>query len=345
MAKLASTIVQGDLLVTDFLTLKNIGSNKSTYTLYYDTNTGRVTYGPAVNTPGDIPGFSIVNPSVNEILVYGTDNLWHNTADLKWDSSIPTTAPTIGGISTGSNLYGQTMKQILYKLLYQYNSPNAAISAAPAQGTREKGMNSTKISNIVLSWSADNNPYPMSKLTRATITKNGTTINDVVLPSVDSSNGTYTDATGIQDWSATTYTISVNNVDYQPAKTSSIYYNFYYRSYCGIVVGDKTLATLTSDDIKALTYSEVRSKSNFTYTFVNVGGTAIKYVYAFPDTASAPDNYGLLSSIIDQNGFNITSAFETGYVNVNTDQGPIRYRVYIKIDPVTTSSYKMTFNT
>ena len=348
MAKLASTIVQGDLQVTDYLTLSNIGTSKTSYALFYDISTGRVTYEACINVPGDIPGFTITNPSFNDILVYSSDNNWHNTADIKWDSSYYTTAPTIGGISNNTNLYGKTLKEVLYKLLYQYNAPNATLSGNPTSGTYEKGVNSTKLSNIVLTWSTDNNAYPFSKLTNVTLSKStGGNMINTNLPNVNSSSGSHTDTSVIQDWSNTTYTLSIIN-DYievtQPAKTASINYNYYYRSYYGNIVGTKTLATLTSDDIKGLTSSAIRSKSNLTYTFNNPSALVIKYVYAYPDTISAPDNYGTLSSIIDQNGFNITTSFETGYVNVTLDQGSIRYRVYIKTVAVSTTSYKITFN-
>ena len=95
--------------------------------------------------------------------------------------------------------------------------------------------------------------------------------------------------------------------------------------------------------ITGLSDDRLAGETDLNATFTNPGTGFIKYLYAYPDTVAAPDNFGTLSQIIDQNDFDITDSFDSGNIDVDVDGNNIRYRYYLLKKKVTTSDFDITF--
>jgi len=338
----------------DDIQLKSIAPNSSKIVITSDAS--HIYIDASVETItqlSKLTDVSIVTPvSTHSIIEYNASTgVWQNTTELFWDSSLATTTDDIGGIPPGTNLNNYTLKQILQKMLYEYQVPVIGLSTVPVGGILEKGVNSTINSSINLVWSIANTNYPIAKITSIDFTKTGSgTIGTINFsPNVDSSNGIFKDASGITNWGGTNRTITYtvrgydNEGPIQPAVSASVDFTYYYKQYYGVVSGNQSFAGLNSSIIKGLSGNVIQGETDLTVTFVNPGSGFIKYLFAYPDTVSAPDNFGALSKIVDQNGFDITASFTTGNVDVSTDGGNVRYRAYLLTNKVTTPSFTVTF--
>ena len=119
-----------------------------------------------------------------------------------------------------------------------------------------------------------------------------------------------------------TFTLSANDGTNNVSK--SISYTFVSPYYTGV----STTGTLTETDIKALT-KKVETKGSKTINYT----TSQSYmVFAYPSS------YGAIKSIIDQNGFNVTSSFVQSTVAV----AGVSYYVYCSNQ--CSGSYTMKFN-
>ena len=119
-------------------------------------------------------------------------------------------------------------------------------------------------------------------------------------------------------------TFTLNASDGKNNVSKSISYTFVSPYYTGV----STTGTLTETDIKALT-KKVETKGSKTINYT----TSQSYmVFAYPVS------YGAISSIIDQNGFNVTDSFVRNTVTVNS----VEYYVYISNQ--CSGSYSMKFN-
>ena len=118
-----------------------------------------------------------------------------------------------------------------------------------------------------------------------------------------------------------TFTLSANDGKNNVSK--SVSYTFVSPYYTGVSTTD----TLTETDIKALT-KKVETKGNKT---INYTTTQSYMVFAYPVS------YDAISSIIDQNGFNVTDSFVRNTVTVNS----VEYYVYCSNK--CSGSYTMTF--
>ena len=276
---------------------------------------------------------------------------WVETQNGWWDTSLGTTTGDLGGIPAGTDLEGQTLKDILFKILYQYQPPTLSTSTSPTSGIFEKGLASTQFSSIDVNWNATNTNYPIALLNNVHVSKTGSgSIFDASLGLVASDVSMYTDATGITNWGGTNRTISYNvTIDddqadqSQPAVGSSKSFTFYYRQYWGIVDGDVSAGAVDSAMIKGLVDSRLAGETNLTATFDNSTGGFVKYLFAYPDTVAAPDNFGVLSQILDQNSFDITGSWDTDYEDVSVGANNVRYRFYLAKNKVDTTDFDITF--
>lgn len=81
----------------------------------------------------------------------------------------------------------------------------------------------------------------------------------------------------------------------------------------------------------------LNTKANRTFTF-NTTNNHFYYAY--------PNDWGLLTSIIDQNGFNITPSFSntTGNLLLANNSTSYTYRIYQSINPSSNTNFNITFN-
>ena len=119
-----------------------------------------------------------------------------------------------------------------------------------------------------------------------------------------------------------TFTLAANDGTNNVSK--SISYTFVSPYYVGV----STTGTLTESDVTALT-KKVETKGSKTINYT----TSQSYmVFAYPSS------YGAVSSVIDQNGFNVTSSFVQSTVAING----VNYYVYCSNQ--CSGSYTMKFN-
>ena len=276
---------------------------------------------------------------------------WVNTNNLFWDISLGTTSDDLGGIPAGTNLNSLTLKEILYKILYEYQIPTLVTGTNPLFGIYEKGLVSTQFTAIDVSWYATNANYPLALLNNVHISKTGSgSIFDASLGLVAINASTYTDATGITNWGGSNRTISYNvTIDDdqadqpQPAVGLSKSFTFYYRQFWGEVNGNTNIGDVDSAMILALDSSRLGGETDLSATFTYTSGPKIKYLFAYPDTVASPDNFGVLSQILDQNEFDITNSWNTANKDVSVGLNNIRYRVYLLKNKVDTPSFDVTF--
>ncbi len=221
-----------------------------------------------------------------------------------------------GGTTTAENVTYQNdnyasltnVKLALDQLIEDvyYVSPEiTSFTATPNGGVFEIGE--TVTSPITFDWTYNKNISTQS-LTDCTLTDN-----------TDRTSTYNSDIT-----SDKTFTLTAS--DGKENVTKSISYTFVNPYYTGVLYMD-TL-TLTEADITALT-KKVEIKGNKTITYT----TSQSYmVFAYPSS------YGSISSIIDQNGFNVTSSFTQNTLTINS----VEYYVYVSNR--CSGTYKMKFN-
>ena len=299
---------------------------------------------------GGLTDVSITNPlQTHQVLEYDASIVaWKNTNNLFWDISLGTTTDDIGGIPAGTVLNGMTLKDILYRLLYEYQAPIVYAGSNPIGGVYEKGIVSSQFSTIDVSYFGANTNYPLAKLSRLYITKTGSgTVLDTSLNGVDTSSGVFTDSLGITNWGGTNRTINYNvyllDDQNKPEVMAQSSFTFYYKQFWGIVDPTLTASTITSSAILGVDSSRLTGESDLNATFTNSLGDFVKYMFAYPDTVAAPDNFGLLSEIRDQNGYYINDSFETQLKDVSIGSSNVRYRVYLLKKKVDTSVFSITF--
>lgn len=116
---------------------------------------------------------------------------------------------------------------------------------------------------------------------------------------------------------------------------------FVYRTYWGVVssatletaLSNQRLLDLMARELKEQGLSELRIKSSFTYSGIELG-LENTVVYAYPE------EYGQLSSIKDVNGFEYISDYTRHSIKI----GEVNYYLYSKITPTVISGFKQTFN-
>ena len=198
-----------------------------------------------------------------------------------------------------------TVEEALNKLIsdYYYVAPSInSFTASPTGGVFEAG---TVITAPTFNW-AYNKDITTQTLTDCTLADN--TVR----------TATYnTDITTNK-----TFTLSANDGKNNVSK--SISYTFVSPYYTGV----STTNTLTETDVKALT-KKVETKGSKTINYT----TSQSYmVFAYPSS------YGAIKSVIDQNGFNVTSSFVQSTVAVNG----VSYYVYVSNK--CSGSYTCKFN-
>ena len=273
----------------------------------------------AISYVNDVIGSATVNDALNTVI---TDLHTHDNKevlDLLSESDtgrLQYNGVTIGGAGGASTadaveyindaISVTNVEEALNKLIadYYYVAPSVtSFTATPAGGTYEIG--STVKAPITFNWSY-NKDITTQTLTDCTLTDN--TIRTATYNSDITSNKTFT----------------LNASDGKNNVSKSISYTFVSPYYTGV----STTNTLTETDIKALT-KKVETKGNKT---INYTTTQSYMVFAYPSS------YGAISSIIDQNGFNVTDSFVRNTVTVNS----VEYYVYCSNQ--CSGSYTMKFN-
>lgn len=246
---------------------------------------------------------------------------------LDWTE--PTTE-AVGGIEVGyvPPVDGISVKEFLYNMTHPFVYPTISMQLETADGVFEKNTSKT-LSKIVLTSTdgtkvafEENNPSifvagvqltdPTDKVTISVDKKTYT--RELASPIV--MNGTADKKVVAK--------VELNGKEISTEKSYEFIYPFYAASLTGNIVSEYN-NTLFVDSNKILTK---KSNQVVSYTHANK-------VMAF----AYPSEYGALSKITDQNGFDITSTFSaTTHMN-----GSVSFRVYCTTTPNTLSGFNVTF--
>ena len=246
---------------------------------------------------------------------------------LDWTE--PTTE-AVGGIEVGyvPPVDGISVKEFLYNMTHPFVYPTISMQLETADGVFEKNTSKT-LSKIVLTSTdgtkvafEENNPSifvagvqltdPTDKVTISVDKKTYT--RELASPIV--MNGTVDKKVVAK--------VELNGKEISTEKSYEFIYPFYAASLTGNIVSEYN-NTLFVDSNKILTK---KSNQVVSYTHANK-------VMAF----AYPSEYGALSKIVDQNGFDITSTFSA----TTFMYGSVSFRVYCTTTPNTLSGFNVTF--
>ena len=223
-----------------------------------------------------------------------------------------TTNITCGGLASGVDLSGKTVKEVLKAMTVTYVLPSCTVTFSNTNSLIKKGtsINITITSKNFVKGTNDISKIEFYKGTNLENTQTYTT----------NSNYTYT----INDINTdTTLKVRVYDTEGKYKEVSTKSYKFVYPSYVGVSTTD----VLTETEITALTKKlEAKGTKTVNYT------TSQSYmVFAYPKS------YGAINSIIDQNGFNVTDSFIQNTLTINS----VEYYVYISNQ--CTGSYTISY--
>ena len=246
---------------------------------------------------------------------------------LDWTE--PTTE-AVGGIEVGyvPPVDGISVKEFLYNMTHPFVYPTISMQLETADGVFEKNTSKT-LSKIVLTSTdgtkvafEENNPSifvagvqltdPTDKVTISVDKKTYT--RELASPIV--MNGTVDKKVVAK--------VELNGKEISTEKSYEFIYPFYAASLTGNIVSEYN-NTLFVDSNKILTK---KSNQIVSYTHANK-------VMAF----AYPSEYGALSKIVDQNGFDITGTFSA----TTFMYGSVSFRVYCTTTPNTLSGFNVTF--
>ena len=246
---------------------------------------------------------------------------------LDWTE--PTTE-AVGGIEVGyvPPVDGISVKEFLYNMTHPFVYPTISMQLETADGVFEKNTSKT-LSKIVLTSTdgtkvafEENNPSifvagvqltdPTDKVTISVDKKTYT--RELASPIV--MNGTADKKVVAK--------VELNGKEISTEKSYEFIYPFYAASLTGNIVSEYN-NTLFVDGNKILTK---KSNQIVSYTHANK-------VMAF----AYPSEYGALSKIVDQNGFDITGTFSA----TTFMYGSVSFRVYCTTTPNTLSGFNVTF--
>ena len=246
---------------------------------------------------------------------------------LDWTE--PTTE-AVGGIEVGyvPPVDGISVKEFLYNMTHPFVYPTISMQLETADGVFEKNTSKT-LSKIVLTSTdgtkvafEENNPSifvagvqltdPADKVTTSVDKKTYT--RELASPIV--MNGTVDKKVVAK--------VELNGKEISTEKSYEFIYPFYAASLTGNIVSEYN-NTLFVDSNKILTK---KSNQVVSYTHANK-------VMAF----AYPSEYGALSKIVDQNGFDITGTFSA----TTFMYGSVSFRVYCTTTPNTLSGFNVTF--
>ena len=248
----------------------------------------------------------------------------------------PTTA-ALGGIAKGETFESQTIKQMFDMLLYPYVAfTGATATATPTNGgTREMG---NQASVTAVNWNCGTKgsmDLTSVKLYSGTAAS-GSAIDDQTPGSASSGTFTLADpVTTSNDNPRWTVQITDGKTTRTGTTGSFVWITPFYHGVCPT---DKSAATLTADEIKAMT-KDLTSKGTKSYSYTTDNSKAcIAY----------PKSYGNLKKITDSSGVtDYTAAFGTpAEVDISSTSpawGPITYYVYTNGNS-TASNFGYKFN-
>lgn len=238
----------------------------------------------------------------------------------------PTTV-NLGGVLAGSVVTGKTSEQLLYDITHPFVAPTLSMNISDIGGIFQK--NTTKnITSISLTSSGGSVGAFKDKTVQ--LFNNNVVIDPAVYNIVFTSDisATVTFKTPIVLDGTVDTTIKVNVTIKGNNLTVSKAFVFVNPIYYGVSSVNTGLdATLASSAL----LKDIKTKTNLSYAYT----ASNAYSYVLYDKS-----WGQLTSIIDQNNFNITNSYNIETITI----GGIDYYLYIAKSPSTVNNFTIKFN-
>lgn len=268
----------------------------------------------------------------NESVVAAINSSISNKADksqLLYTNSTPT-VQAHGGVAAGTTFDAMPITDVLNKILYPWVAPTVTAKVVtPANGgTFEKGSTQavTSISVSVTKKSANITKVEIFDGTTSLGSKSGTNLNTLNT----SGSATFTFTVDVSVVANKSFTAKVTDADNKVTTANTGSFSFVYPYYYGVIAAD---ATANEATVKALTkLVQAKGTKPVTYTASNQ-----KMVFATPVAN------GVIKTITDPNGFNVTDTFTQSTVSITGLDGTAQnYYVYVS-GATTVSAFKETF--
>ena len=228
------------------------------------------------------------------------------------------TAVTVGGLNSGSSVKDKTTMEVLESILFPYQKPTVSFAISPSTTIYESG---TTVSSITFTINVTKKSNDIQSIK----VYDGSTLLTTITSGV-ANGGTFTYTYSCNITSNTTLKVEVSDGTSTASATKNI--TFGYKSYYGFVA-DGT--TVNETVIKALQNNVLKTSKALNYTGINCTDSKIVYAY--------PQNQGLLSSILDGNGFDYIDSYDCTNITVNG----VNYNVYVMIDTTTLDGFTQKF--
>ena len=229
------------------------------------------------------------------------------------------TAVTVGGLNSGSSVKDKTPKEVLESILFPYQKPTLSFTVSPNTTIYEVGTSVSQI-NFTINVGKKSNSIQSIKI------YDGSTLLTTITDNV-ANGGTFTYPYSCNLSTNTTLKVEVSDGTSTVSATKNIIFG--YRSYYGFIADGSDIDETV---VKSLQNSILKTSKALNYTGINC--TDSKVVYAYPKSQ------GLLSSVLDGNGFDYIDSYDCTVMTVNN----VSYYVYVMIDPATLDGFMQKFS-
>ena len=228
------------------------------------------------------------------------------------------TVVTVGGLNAGSSVKDKTTKDVLEEILFPYQKPTVSFTISPSTTTYAVGDTISSITFTI-------NAGKKSKDIQSIKIYDGSTLLTTITSGV-ANGGTFTYNYACNITANTTLKVEVADDTSTVFATKNII--FTYKSYYGFVA-DGT--TVDETAVKGLQKNVLKTSRALTYSGITCTNSKIVYAY--------PQSQGLLSSILDGNGFDYLGSYNYSVISVDG----VNYYVYVMIDPATLEDFMQKF--
>ena len=228
------------------------------------------------------------------------------------------TVVTVGGLNAGSSVKDKTTKEVLEEILFPYQKPTVSFTISPSTTTYAVGDTISSITFTI-------NAGKKSKDIQSIKIYDGSTLLTTITSGV-ANGGTFTYNYACNITANTTLKVEVADDTSAVSATKNI--TFTYKSYYGFVADGTTVDETV---VKGLQKNVLKTSRALTYSGITCTNSKIVYAY--------PQNQGLLSSILDGNGFDYLGSYNYSVISVDG----VNYYVYVMIDPTTLDDFIQKF--
>ena len=228
------------------------------------------------------------------------------------------TVVTVGGLNAGSSVKDKTTKEVLEEILFPYQKPTVSFTISPSTTTYAVGDTISSITFTI-------NAGKKSKDIQSIKIYDGSTLLTTITSGV-ANGGTFTYNYACNITASTTLKVEVADDTSTVFATKNI--TFAYKSYYGFVADGTTVDETV---IKGLQKNVLKTSRALTYSGITCTNSKIVYAYS--------QSQGLLSSILDGNGFDYLGSYNYSVISVDG----VNYYVYVMIDPTTLDDFIQKF--